>query len=1359
MRWRPSRLLWGVLPLLLVYGIVNIAERPRIEQELTVRIKQTLDQAGLGWAEPGFEGRDGRLGGRAVSEAERRRAVTMAERLHGVRIVEDRAELIPERSPYGVTLSRDENRIKLKGSVPDEATRNDIIGMVRAAFPSFAINDRMELARGAPPRDVWLGGISFGVRQLGGLTEGEVSLTDASIAIHGRARDSASYTGIRRDFEGGLPAGVQRGSVSILPPRIKPFPWSARWRDGRLVLSGYVPDDEARLAVIEAARAAFAGAEIVDQMADGDGAPRGWVEAVGRALAELGRLNAGSLDFADTAITFEGIAQTEETAKDIRGNLPRRLPERYAVGANVQFVEREIATAKPFTLAIESAGDAVVLSGHVPDEATRERLRSEAARLFAGRRIDDRMALARGAPEGWAVAVERGLAGLALLEGGRLAFSDRQVSLEGEAVKEATARDLEARFGAEMPGGFGARTRIAFREPIIPTVVPYAWDAFFDGGRFVLRGHVPDEATRGRLLAAARAARPGVTIVDEMTLANGAPEGFEAAADGLLARLGLLESGRAVLTDKSVDFSGRARGEATARELREGAGVGLPSGFAVAADVDFIEPEVPTVSPFEFAVFFDGKRLRMAGHVPSEEARGRVLEALATQFPGARIEDTATVARGAPEGWEGALRIALAQLARLNEGALSMRDGALDLVGRAQSEATARDVGTAIGGLLPAGFSAQPEIGFVEADLPVADPFTWQAELTGDELVLSGHVPSEEARDLALSLARGAHPGRRIVDRMVLARGVPATGDWATAMRYAIARLGDLEMGSVSLTDLSLSIFGRSRDGDADAALRGALGSSLPGGLELAVNNVEPPLADPFRWSARMAGDTILLDGFVPSERARGDALGELAQLFPGFRINDRMRLASGMTGGEDTWLAMVWGALGALDEIGNGSAELNGAELTVTGRAAREADRSRALERVREIAGLGLATRDEIEVETPPEPRFKWRAALSEGGVELTGGVPDERSRDALVAEARRLFPGRKLSVSLDVRGGRADNWLASARAGLSALARLSEGEAVLDDQQLAVRGTASDSAAAEAARGFTSAALGAGYRGRDEIALRPPAPVVEALPVAAPYRLTAEHRDGRVILEGVVPSEVVRNALVDLSRRRFPASEVVDRLTLARGEPEQYLRAASVAIGQLSRLQNGVATIEGTKVTLSGVSPSREASDKVRTAIDNAMPLSYRANTADIVEPQRVLPKVNVEEVLASTGVIANDVCEVVLNTAAREGTINFAKNSAVLEAESEPTLRTLADVAKRCPDATIEISGHTDSDGEERYNRRLSDERADSVVRYLANAGIERERMVARGYGETRPVAPNTTAANKRLNRRIEFTVLLE
>jgi OOP family OmpA-OmpF porin len=78
----------------------------------------------------------------------------------------------------------------------------------------------------------------------------------------------------------------------------------------------------------------------------------------------------------------------------------------------------------------------------------------------------------------------------------------------------------------------------------------------------------------------------------------------------------------------------------------------------------------------------------------------------------------------------------------------------------------------------------------------------------------------------------------------------------------------------------------------------------------------------------------------------------------------------------------------------------------------------------------------------------------------------------------------------------------------------------------------------------------------------------------------------------------------------------------------------------------------------------------------------------------------------------------------------------------------------VLQKNPGMRIEVQGHTDSDGADAYNLDLSNQRAQAVVGYFAQKGIEANRLSAKGYGESKPVADNKTREGKAQNRRVEL-----
>ncbi|MEL6342291.1 MAG: OmpA family protein [Myxococcota bacterium] len=104
-----------------------------------------------------------------------------------------------------------------------------------------------------------------------------------------------------------------------------------------------------------------------------------------------------------------------------------------------------------------------------------------------------------------------------------------------------------------------------------------------------------------------------------------------------------------------------------------------------------------------------------------------------------------------------------------------------------------------------------------------------------------------------------------------------------------------------------------------------------------------------------------------------------------------------------------------------------------------------------------------------------------------------------------------------------------------------------------------------------------------------------------------------------------------------------------------------------------------------------------------------------------------------------------------------IQFESGKSVIKPISYPILDSVAQVMGDYPDLRVLVEGHTDSDGSESYNMRLSNNRAASVRDYLIQQGVSAERLDSLGYGETRPIDTNRTPEGKLNNRRVEFRIL--
>lgn len=108
----------------------------------------------------------------------------------------------------------------------------------------------------------------------------------------------------------------------------------------------------------------------------------------------------------------------------------------------------------------------------------------------------------------------------------------------------------------------------------------------------------------------------------------------------------------------------------------------------------------------------------------------------------------------------------------------------------------------------------------------------------------------------------------------------------------------------------------------------------------------------------------------------------------------------------------------------------------------------------------------------------------------------------------------------------------------------------------------------------------------------------------------------------------------------------------------------------------------------------------------------------------------------------------------TGALKGGATFEFGSAELSDQLIVLLNTAAGILTRNPTLIGTVEGHTDDIGSEGFNQRLSEARAQAAIDYLIGAGVDPARLIAVGYGETRPIADNSTAEGRAINRRIEF-----
>jgi len=253
-----------------------------------------------------------------------------------------------------------------------------------------------------------------------------------------------------------------------------------------------------------------------------------------------------------------------------------------------------------------------------------------------------------------------------------------------------------------------------------------------------------------------------------------------------------------------------------------------------------------------------------------------------------------------------------------------------------------------------------------------------------------------------------------------------------------------------------------------------------------------------------------------------------------------------------------------------------------------------------------------------------------------------------------------------------------------------------------------------------------------------------VAANEVKAPPYVFQANKDPVAVtltLTGYVPDNNVHAALVATAGRKFFNEKVVDNLKASVGAAPGFANAVTRALGALSRLSTGSLVVSDREVRLSGDALYDAAAGQIR-GLARELPQGWSAKVEISVKP-------------AAAPVDAT-VCQQLFSELLGKGKIRFEAGRATIDPDSAGLLDRLVEIAQRCPNASIEIAGHTDADGEDGFNQALSEKRAQAVADYLVKAGLPADRFRAVGYGSTQPVASNATDEGKAQNRRIDFLV---
>jgi OOP family OmpA-OmpF porin len=258
-------------------------------------------------------------------------------------------------------------------------------------------------------------------------------------------------------------AGVRRvDDETRLIPEARPFVWSAERDVVRVTLSGSSPLPASKARLLEAARAALGGVEVVDQTSLSRGAPPSFDGAALLLLDQVGKLKDGKITITDDKVSLSGMARELGGREAIAAAL-KNLPEGFSVASNEIKAPPYIFQAYKDPVAVT-----LTLTGYVPDSRVHAAIVAAAGRKFFNEKVVDNLKISVGAPSGFAGAVGPALGALSRLSTGTLVVSDREAKISGDSFYDTAPAQIRSNLAKDFPQGWQVKADISVRPAAAP---------------------------------------------------------------------------------------------------------------------------------------------------------------------------------------------------------------------------------------------------------------------------------------------------------------------------------------------------------------------------------------------------------------------------------------------------------------------------------------------------------------------------------------------------------------------------------------------------------------------------------------------------------------------------------------------------------------------------------------------------------------------------------------------------------------------------------------------------------------------------------------------------------------------------
>ena len=507
------------------------------------------------------------------------------------------------------------------------------------------------------------------------------------------------------------------------------------------------------------------------------------------------------------------------------------------------------------------------------------------------------------------------------------------------------------------------------------------------------------------------------------------------------------------------------------------------------------------------------------------------------------------------------------------------------------------------------------------------------------------------------------------------------------------------------------------------------------------------PLLEPLPISLVMIAtqETISMAGLLPEKFDKTELVMALKSRFEGRQVTNLLAVADQAV--PDGWRSAQNFVLKALELMQNASITLTSSGLEI------KATSTGPFEKERLIAALEAKKPDNLELSLElltPRPAleaFEMRLIRKDSGTFLTTcSAETEADAEHILVAASNI--GAVVHEPCEIGlGAPTRDWSSVAATAIQAAKPLKFVSISLRDQIMVVKGSKKTEPKRFAQVLATiRAALPKGFSLTAEL----PEPTTM---IGPDVKLDTGHHfkftttlspEGLVQMRGSVAGNLAYRTVKTYAQALFGLEKVYIAAFPDPQLGERWSTRTYLALDALAMLDRGMVTITQERFEISGATRHPDASLQVSELLRDAL-----GPNADIeIDIAYIKPKHS-----APVGPTPTE-CEARIAGILKAQKISFQPSSAEVEIEARQVIDQIATILKRCGPLNLEIGGHTDSQGREEMNQKLSQNRAQSVVNALLARRLSVATFSVVGYGETQPIADNGTEEGREANRRIEF-----